>query len=110
VNDLNSILIEGLVTTLPENIGTVDAPRVRCAITARRLALDESGTPNESLVRVTIETVGNVAASCIQNVTVGRRIRVVGHLEGFDSGLENSIVIRAEYIEYTPFKTPSAGV
>lgn len=110
MNELNSILIEGLVTTLPENIGTTTAPRVRFSLVSRRLTADESGTFTESLLRVTIGASGKLASSCLRNLSVGRRIRVVGHLEGYDDGMDNTLFVKGEHIEYAPFKAPPATV
>jgi single-stranded DNA-binding protein len=97
MNDLNSVLIEGIIIEAAQE----SAP------TTCRFCLVSSRNGKESPFAVRAS--GRLAKACIENLTMGRGLRVVGYLESAayrdDDGIEHyCVVINAEHVEFEPRK------
>ena len=100
MNNLNSLLIEGIVgsdpvVTLSEKGTTI------CSFTliSKRM-FKEDGVLQEDTVTVTIETWARLAELCGEYCTKGRRIRIVGHLK--QNMTNGNVGVIAEHIEFKP--------
>lgn len=92
MNDLNSVLFEGVVDCLHANKTNCDFD-----VVSRRIFKDEKGFRHEQDTRVHVTTIGGLAESCKEYLTEGRGVRVVGRL-GQLGGFP--VLIFAEHIEF----------
>jgi single-stranded DNA-binding protein len=101
MNDLNSVLIEGILTDDPTaNNNEGNGELCRFIVETRR-------TNHAGLTRTytfAIETKGRLAMNCNEHLRAGRGVRVVGSLAEENS----AAVIQAEHVEFRPMR-PSAA-
>mgnify|MGYP001691141976 FL=1 len=100
MNNLNSLLIEGIVgsdsvVTMSEKGTTI------CTFTliSKRM-FKEDGVSQEDTVTVTIETWARLAELCGKHCTKGRRIRIVGRLK--QNMTNGNVGVIAEHIGFNP--------
>jgi len=92
VFDLNSILIEGVLTTAPEKFNEQGVVSFRVV-----------STRGERETKVRIQAHGEYGKACLEVGKIGRGVRVVGELRN-DS--LDGFYIEVEHIEFKPeFKT-----
>ena len=94
MNNLNSILIEGIVTEEAKFIKHKDFYLCQFTITSKRY--DGDGKPFRPIC-VDIEAHANLATVCKDKARINTSIRIVGRLENDSSG---KIYILAEHIEF----------
>lgn len=105
MNDLNSVLIEGVVSQAPTTPPNDNDGRCRFRITSRRFVSQPAdSTISESLTVLTVDTFGALSERCHEYLTVGRKVRAVGHLsqEDTDTTGELALVLVAEHLEFRP--------
>jgi single-stranded DNA-binding protein len=97
MNDLNSVLIEGILTGDPTPNGT-EGNDAAC-----RFIVETRRTNRAGLTRTytfAIETKGRLAMNCNEHLRAGRGVRVVGSLAE-----KNAVaVIQAEHVEFRPMR------
>ena len=94
MNNLNSILIEGIVTEGANFIEHKDFCLCQFSITSKRY--DNDGKPFRQIC-VGIEAHANLAIVCKDKARINTSIRIVGRLENDSSG---KICVLAEHIEF----------
>ena len=102
MNDLNSILLEGILPNDPTANDTKDNVPV-C-----RFIVETSRANRAGLTRTytfTVETKGRLATTCNEHLQAGRGVRVVGSLAEENS----AAVIQAEHVEFRPMKTSTTA-
>jgi len=108
MNHLNSIILEGKVTTIIRPPFNGLRRTIRFTVESQRTYEHENAT-YEEFNTFDIEACDNLADSCSANVEEGRIVRVIGRLRG-ESYLnildepESRVVIIAEHVEYKPVK------
>lgn len=105
MNNLNTVLVEGLLTRDPERMGPEGSSMCKIGIANNRYYFSEKEDrwiPDTSFF--TIQVYGAVAESCMRRLKKGRGIRVVGRLKQYISKYSNSekVFIQAEHIEVQP--------
>lgn len=85
MNDLNSIILEGEITSL---FGNIDDNLCRCIINSNR---------SDGSCPIVIKMDGNLGKICNKTLKVGRKIRVVGSLVFNDP----DHYINAKHIDFT---------
>jgi single-strand DNA-binding protein len=91
MNDLNSVLLEGILTQDPQQA----LDHVEFVIeTAKKT------TEGTAKARYTIQTTGRLAEVCQEYLTAGRGVRIVGRLGEH----EGKVIIEAEHVEIKPMK------
>ncbi len=105
MNNLNTVLVEGLLTRDPERMGPEGSSMCKIGIANNRYYYSEKAQdwiPDTSFF--TIQVYGAVAESCMRRLKKGRGIRVVGRLKQYISKYSNSekVFIQAEHIEVQP--------
>ena len=105
MNNLNTVLVEGLLTRDPERMGPEGSSMCKIGIANNRYYFSEKEDrwiPDTSFF--TIQVYGAVAESCMRRLKKGRGIRVVGRLKQYISKYSNSekVIIQAEHIEVQP--------
>jgi len=86
VNNLNSVLIEGVLTSDPELLNQ-----------QRVFSFYVDSEQDEIITTVRIEAHGELGETC-QKVGVGRGVRIIGQLR--NDCLKNKYHIKAEHIEF----------
>jgi single-strand DNA-binding protein len=106
MNDLNSILLEGIVQSDPVIIGRgPEMDPIECSFLVRSIRYNHDYT--KKISDIEIEATGNLANTCTSVLKAGRGVRIVGYLcqvlyidqHGWTS---TKIIIRAEHIEFKP--------
>ncbi len=105
MNNLNTVLVEGLLTRDPERMGPEGSSMCKIGIANNRYYFSDKiqdWVPDTSFF--TIQVYGAVAESCMRRLKKGRGIRVVGRLKQYISKYTNSekVFIQAEHIEVQP--------
>ena len=105
MNNLDTVLVEGLLTRDPERMGPEGSSMCKIGIANNRYYFSEKEDrwiPDTSFF--TIQVYGAVAESCMRRLKKGRGIRVVGRLKQYISKYSNSekVFIQAEHIEVQP--------
>jgi len=103
MNDLNSVLIEGKITEAPHT--TADNRCMFFMLSVRREDdVINGGTKRiESLIRVEVK-LNRLAQACIENLPIGRGLRIIGRLEGetftaSDGPEHTELRVIAEHVE-----------
>jgi single-strand DNA-binding protein len=99
MNDLNSVLLEGVLIDDPVRIGNSGC---NFNIKSTRFYKVE-GTPVQEVSIYAIETFGKFADICLTTIKKGRCVRVVGRLRQYPE--TKNIVIFAEHIEFKSSKS-----
>lgn len=101
MNNLNSLLIEGIVgsdpvVTLSEKGTTI------CTFTliSKRMFKEDGVSQKEDAVEVTIETWARLAEICRERCTKRCSVRIVGRLK--QNAADGNIKVIAEYVEFKP--------
>ena len=97
MNDLNSVLIEGILTDDPTPNDT-EGNDAAC-----RFIVETRRTNRAGLTRTytfAVETKGRLAMSCNEHLLSGRGVRVVGFLTEENA----AAVIQAEHVEFRPIR------
>ncbi|MBR2281424.1 MAG: single-stranded DNA-binding protein [Spirochaetales bacterium] len=107
MNNLNTVLIEGLLTRDPERMGPEGSSMCKIGIANNRYRFsdkEQRWIPETSFF--TIQVYGAAAEGCMYRLKKGRGIRVVGKLKQYVNKYTNSekIFIQAEHIEVQPKK------
>lgn len=116
VNNLNSILLEGVVQGAPVSDQTAQG-LARCRFTVASERFYKQGTDLEKEVSLfDVEAVSRLAQSCAENLRDGRGVRIVGRLRTSEdiavgpTGLEyRPVVIVAEHVEFKPAIDRTSG-
>ena len=101
MNNLNSILIEGLVVDRDDK---VNKGRFSFVISSKRYnkvtaSVHEEASIKEVVTKIRSVTSGSLAESCAEYLLHGRVVRIVGHLEHAPAG---EIIIIADHVEFKP--------
>ena len=110
MNHLNSIILEGKVTTITRPPFNGLRRTVRFTVESRRTYEYENAT-YEEFNSFDVEAYDNLADACSANMEEGRIVRIVGRLRQYCPGSESRVVIVAEHVEYKPVEekaTPCA--
>ena len=100
MNNLNSLLIEGIVESKPV-ITLSEKGTLICIFTlVSKRIFKEDGVSQEDTVTVTIETWAMLAELCGEHCTKGRSIRIVGRLK--QNMTNDNVGVIAEHIEFKP--------
>ena len=107
MNNLNTVLVEGLLTRDPElKHMTAESTYCRMSIANNRFFIDKKGQWAQDTSYFTIFVYGKVADICNKYLKKGRGIRVVGRLKQYRYGdpptRRENVVIIAEHIEFQP--------
>lgn len=100
MNNLNSLIIEGIVESNPVIIISKKGTPICIFTLISKCMFKEDGVSQEDTVTVTIETWARLAELCGEHCTKGRSIRVVGRLK--QNTTDGNIVVIAEHIEFKP--------
>lgn len=109
MNNLNTVLIEGLLTRDPE-LGNAPAQIQMCRLSLANNRYykkrEEKWTQEASYF--TVHVYGKVAGACLKYLKKGRGVRIVGRLKQLtwhEGGIySEKIIILAEHIEFQPPK------
>ncbi len=105
MNNLNTVLVEGLLTRDPERMGPEGTSMCRMGIANNRYYFsDRESRWITDTSFFTIQVYGAVAEACLNRLRKGRGIRVVGRLKQY-VGQRNKVekvYIQAEHIEFQP--------
>lgn len=109
MNNLNTVLIEGLLTRDPE-LGNAPAQVQMCRLSLANnryfKVKEEKWTQDASYF--TVYVYGKVAGACLKYLKKGRGVRIVGRLKQItwhEGGIySEKIIILAEHIEFQPPK------
>lgn len=109
MNNLNTVLVEGLLTRDPERQPlTSETSMCRMSIANNRYYANKNREWKQETSFFTVIVFGNVAEACLNNMKKGRGIRVVGRLKQqiWEKGgiRRETVVIYAEHIEFQPEK------
>jgi len=102
MNHLNSIILEGKVTTITRPPFDGLRKVVRFTIESHREWSNGSDVITE-FHNFDVEAEDALAESCSRNMEEGRIVRIVGRLRG-----ESCVVVIAEHVEYKPIKAKAA--
>jgi single-strand DNA-binding protein len=109
VNNLNSVLIEGELSSDPELSYTPKGVAV-CKFTVASSRMDkEEEEPRKEVSRFDVTTRARLAEACAEYLKAGRGVRVVGRLKStpWNAGSPAEhwrVVIVAEHVEFKPTK------
>jgi single-strand DNA-binding protein len=110
MNNLNSILLEGVLIKTPDyRSDRNNSPVCRFTLSSSRFFKGNGGVEKETGY-FDIETTGKLALQCKQNGHQGREVRVVGrlkqeHFRDAEGKPIARIVIAAEHVEFRPTMT-----
>lgn len=100
MNDLNSVLIEGVVAIKPYRSRVEDGQeKVRFMIKTERHK-DERGQHYE-ISKFSIEVCDRLGQTCKERLDIGRKVRIVGRM----IETVESVIVVAEHVEFRPKKT-----
>lgn len=100
MNNLNSLIIEGIVESNPViSISKKGTPICIFTLISKGM-FKEGNVSQEDTVTVTIETWARLAELCGEHCTKGRSIRIVGRLK--QNAADGNIKVIAEYVEFKP--------
>lgn len=108
MTQLNSVILEGNVTRLPDIRETAKGFKVcRIPIAINRYYRGSDGKSTQEVSYFDVETFGKMAEKSEQNVEVGRGLRVVGRLKQNRwtnaEGVKSSrVTVIAEHLEFKP--------
>ncbi len=105
MNNLNTVLVEGLLTRDPERMGPEGSSMCRMGLANNRYYFsDKEGRWIPDTSFFTIQVYGSAAESCMRRLKKGRGIRVVGRLKQYVTKHTNleKVYILAEHIEVQP--------
>ena len=110
MNNLNTVLVEGLLTRNPERLAS-SSETVACRLPIannRYYVNQKDGKWKQDTSFFTVTVFGPVADACMRFLKRGRGVRVVGRLKQFryeEGGIRRErISIMAEHIEFAPEK------
>jgi single-strand DNA-binding protein len=107
MNNLNSVLLEGILLENPDCQSDKNGnPVCRLTLVSSR-SFESGGDVEKETCRLTVETTGKLALRCKQNWREGRGVRVVGRLKQEQSRNDDGntvfqILIVAEHVEFRP--------
>ena len=121
MNNLNTVLVEGLLTRDPERLAS-SSETVACRLPIannRYYVTQKDGRWKQDTSFFNVTVFGPVADACMRFLKRGRGVRVVGRLKQFryeEGGIRRErVTIMAEHIEFAPEKktekeeVPDAG-
>jgi len=97
MNNLNSILIEGVLEADPHSLASLDVLRTTFKVRSIRCYKVGEHKQTDELI-VPIATKGRLAEVCGEYLKAGRGVRVVGSLAEDNEGL----YVAAEHVEFKP--------
>ena len=108
MNNLNSVLIEGILLQDPEEKVLVSGTVYLFTIESKGYYQSVTETEEESS-NFNIEVWGVLAKACLQNLKKGRGVRVVGRLKEYRwedafGKAQSQVKIIAEHVEFKPLK------
>lgn len=112
MNNLNSVLLDGNCITEPRLVNTAEEmPRAVFTIESKRF-YRVGGELKEEIGHFDIVTFAKSAERCVESISIGRNVRVVGrlthyrdHHEGGES--ENKYWITADHVDFGPYVSKS---
>ena len=100
MNNLNSLIIEGIVESKPVvTLSEKGTPICIFTLISKRM-FKEDCVSQEDTVTVTIETWARLAEICRERYTKRCRVRIVGRLK--QNAADGNIKVIAEYVEFKP--------
>lgn len=113
MNDLNSVLIEGVIIEAARSTADNRCMFSMLSVYNEPDAMNGGTRRIESPLEVEVKN-WRLAVSCINNLPVGRELRIVGRLEGMASdaggGFERyGLRVIAEHVEFKPIKAKTAA-
>lgn len=101
MNNLNSLIIEGIVESDPViTVSAKGTPICSFTLISKRVFKDDGVSQKEDAVEVTVETWDRIAEICRQRCVKGCVVRVVGRLK--QNAADGKIKVIAEHIEFRP--------
>lgn len=111
MNDLNSVLIEGIVITKPHLQKTGDDVRLLMRIESHRVCKEGDEIRKVKRDAFDIVVKGHLAETYYGRLSVGRGVRIVGCLRTIERSnlTEYSVFIEGQHVEFKPDKPKKAG-
>ena len=103
MNHLNSLILEGKVTTITRPPFNGLRRTIRFTVESQRTYEHENAT-YEEFNTFDVEACDNLADSCSANMEEGRIVRVVGRLRQDRTEEVSQVLVIAEHVEYKPVK------
>lgn len=105
MNHLNSVLLEGDIADAPREAKTANG-KTTCTFQIDSKREHKDDATREEVSRITVQTTGRLAESCIATLGKAGGVRVVGHIK---QDKEAGLIVVAEHVEFKPKNNASAA-